>query len=117
MNSKIAGDGGKAAIIPRALRRGGLSRQVTIDAPHPMNLLALETSTDRLSLALLVDGRLHAFDQAVGQRHAEMILEEVGALMRQAGIAPRDLQGVVYGEGPGAFTGLRIACGVAQGLA
>jgi len=82
-----------------------------------MNLLALETSTDRLSLALLVDGRLHAFDQAVGQRHAEMILEEVGALMRQAGISPRDLQGVVYGEGPGAFTGLRIACGVAQGLA
>lgn len=82
-----------------------------------MNLLALETSTDRLSLALLAGERLHAFDQTVGQRHAELILQECEVLMRQAGIAPRELQGIVYGEGPGAFTGLRIACGVAQGLA
>ncbi len=82
-----------------------------------MNILALETSTDRLSLALSADGKLYASDRVAGQRHAELILQEAASLLAQAGIVARDLDGIVYGEGPGSFTGLRIACGVAQGLA
>lgn len=82
-----------------------------------MNVLALETSTDRLSLALAARGKVYASDSVAGQRHAELILQEVTALFDRAGIAARDLDGVVYGEGPGSFTGLRIACGVTQGLA
>lgn len=82
-----------------------------------MNVLALETSTDRLSVALSADGKLYASDHVVGQRHAELILEQVAVLLKQADITARDLDGIVYGEGPGSFTGLRIACGVTQGLA
>lgn len=84
--------------------------------PH-MNVLALETSTDRLSLALASDGRIHIHDVEAGQRHAELILTAAASLLRQAALAARDLDAIVYGEGPGSFTGLRIACGVAQGLA
>lgn len=82
-----------------------------------MNVLALETSTDRLSLALACGGRIHVHDVEAGQRHAELILTAVATLLGQASLAARDLDAVVYGEGPGSFTGLRIACGVAQGLA
>lgn len=82
-----------------------------------MNILALETSTDRLSLALASQGRIHTHDVEAGQRHAELILTAAHTLLQEAGIAPRQLDAVVYGEGPGSFTGLRIACGVAQGLA
>lgn len=100
----------------RRLAGRGVAAGYNRPAP-PMNLLALETSTDRLSLALCVDAQVYAYDEAVGQRHAELILSQVDLLLAQAGIAARDLDGIVYGEGPGAFTGLRIACGVAQGLA
>ncbi|HEY9397288.1 MAG TPA: tRNA (adenosine(37)-N6)-threonylcarbamoyltransferase complex dimerization subunit type 1 TsaB [Burkholderiales bacterium] len=82
-----------------------------------MNVLALETSTDRLSVALSAGGELYASDSVAGQRHAELILQEVEALLKQADLTARDLDGIVYGEGPGSFTGLRIACGVTQGLA
>lgn len=82
-----------------------------------MNILALETSTDRLSLALQAGDRLYTRDIVAGQRHAELILGEVDRLLRQAGVSRTALQAIVYGEGPGSFTGLRIACGVAQGLA
>ena len=101
--------------LPAAAGAGGAAALQFV--PHLMNLLALETSTDRLSLALCTQASEYAYDAVVGQRHAELILAEVEALLRQAGIAVRELHGIVYGEGPGAFTGLRIACGVAQGLA
>lgn len=52
-----------------------------------------------------------------GRSHAELILGALGALMDEAGLAWGDLDGIAYGAGPGSFTGLRIACGVAQGLA
>jgi tRNA threonylcarbamoyladenosine biosynthesis protein TsaB len=82
-----------------------------------MNLLAIETATDALSLAVGADGRVHETTIAAGQRQAELILGEIDALLARAGLAVADLDGVAYGAGPGSFTGLRIACGVAQGIA
>ena len=82
-----------------------------------MNLIALETSTSYLSLAVSKDGRVHARHLLAEQRHAEIALDELLALLAEAGLEFAQVQGIAYGEGPGAFTGLRIACGMAQGLA
>jgi tRNA threonylcarbamoyladenosine biosynthesis protein TsaB len=82
-----------------------------------MNLLAIETATERLSLAVSAAGAVHERTLDAGQRHAELVLGEIGALLADAGLRLEDLDGIAYGAGPGSFTGLRIACGVAQGLA
>ena len=86
-----------------------------------MNILAIETATDVLSLALALGedegARVHETTLAAGQRQAELILGEIDALLARAGRSVRDLDAVAYGAGPGSFTGLRIACGVAQGIA
>jgi tRNA threonylcarbamoyladenosine biosynthesis protein TsaB len=82
-----------------------------------MNLLAIETATERLSLAVSVAGVVHERTLDAGQRHAELVLGEIDALLAGAGLRVGDLDGIAYGAGPGSFTGLRIACGVAQGLA
>ncbi len=82
-----------------------------------MNILAIETATDVLSLALGVGARVHETTLAAGQRQAELILGEIDALLARAGVSVRELGGIAYGAGPGSFTGLRIACGVAQGIA
>ncbi|WP_024303805.1 tRNA (adenosine(37)-N6)-threonylcarbamoyltransferase complex dimerization subunit type 1 TsaB [Pseudogulbenkiania sp. MAI-1] len=82
-----------------------------------MKLLAIDTSTDFLSLAVSSDRETVVFHERVGQKHAEQALPHVQELLREAQLTLRDLDGVVYGQGPGSFTGLRIACGLAQGLA
>ena len=82
-----------------------------------MNLLAIETSTEFLSLAACRGDSVVGSHVVAGQRHAEMILGSISALLAQAGLRLGDLDGIAYGEGPGSFTGLRIACGVVQGLA
>jgi tRNA threonylcarbamoyladenosine biosynthesis protein TsaB len=82
-----------------------------------MNLIAIETSTEFLSLAVSRDGEIRARNLHAGQRHAEMALDELDALLREAGLALSEIGGIVFGAGPGSFTGLRIACGLAQGLA
>ena len=84
---------------------------------HNLNLLAIETSGDFLSLAVSRDAAVRTLHIAAGQRHAELILDSIDGLMAEAGIAVRDLNAIAYGAGPGSFTGLRIACGVVQGLA
>jgi len=60
---------------------------------------------------------MHVFDRVIGNRHAEFVLPEIERLLAEAGARMESLGAVVFGAGPGAFTGLRIACGVAQGLA
>ncbi len=86
-----------------------------------MNLLALDTSTEFLSLALLLcDSRLgdkiYAHHQHAGQAASQLVLPQIQALLDSANIKLQDLNGIAFGAGPGAFTGIRVACGVAQGL-
>lgn len=82
-----------------------------------LKILALETSTEYCSVALWRDGAVDAREALAGQRHSELLLPMVDALLRGHGLAIKDLDGLAYGEGPGSFTGLRIGCGVTQGLA
>lgn len=82
-----------------------------------MNLVAIETSTEYLSLAVAHEGRILDRVLLAGQRHSELLLDELDALLRQAGLNMAAIDAVVFGAGPGSFTGLRIACGAAQGLA
>jgi tRNA threonylcarbamoyladenosine biosynthesis protein TsaB len=82
-----------------------------------MNLLAFDTSTEFLSIALQVDERLWSFNAEAGATSSQRILPEIESLLKQASIKLTDLDGIAFGAGPGAFTGVRIACGVAQGLA
>ncbi|MCB5185262.1 tRNA (adenosine(37)-N6)-threonylcarbamoyltransferase complex dimerization subunit type 1 TsaB [Methylobacillus gramineus] len=82
-----------------------------------MNILALDTSTEYLSLALLLDGKLHQREILAGQSHSQRILPLLRELLDEAGMELRDMDGIAFGAGPGSFTGLRIGCGVAQGLA
>lgn len=82
-----------------------------------MNLLALESSTETLSLALQTKAGLRTFDEVTGPAASQRILPEIQRLLTEAGIKLSALDGIVYGTGPGAFTGVRVAVGVAQGLA
>jgi tRNA threonylcarbamoyladenosine biosynthesis protein TsaB len=82
-----------------------------------MKLLALDTSTEFLSLALQVDEHIFTFHQKAGAMASQLILPSIQALLSEAKVGLTDLQGIAFGAGPGAFTGVRIACGVAQGLA
>ena len=82
-----------------------------------MNLLALDTSTEYCSVALLRDDVLTLREEHAIQRHSELILPMVEDLLLDAGLVLAQLDGIAFGAGPGSFTGLRIACGVAQGLA
>lgn len=82
-----------------------------------MNLLAIETSADFCSVAALRGETMSFRHEQAGQRQAEMILGMVDAVLAEARLAFEDVGGIAYGAGPGSFTGLRIACGVTQGLA
>lgn len=82
-----------------------------------MNILAIETSTEFCSAALWRDGTVTERSELVGQRHSEALMAMLDALLKEAGITIRQIDGIAFGKGPGSFTGVRIACGVAQGLA
>jgi tRNA threonylcarbamoyladenosine biosynthesis protein TsaB len=82
-----------------------------------MQILALDASTDVCAAALGDGAHWAERVENAGQRHSELLLPMVRALLVEARLDLATLDGIAFGAGPGSFTGLRIACGVAQGLA
>lgn len=82
-----------------------------------MKILALDTSTEYCSVALWQDGIVSGRCELVGQRHSELLIDMVSALLTETGVKLAQCDGIAYGSGPGSFTGVRIACGAVQGLA
>jgi tRNA threonylcarbamoyladenosine biosynthesis protein TsaB len=82
-----------------------------------MNLLAIETSTEYCSVALLRGEALSERSELAPRRHAELVLPMAESLLAEAGLRRAQLDGIAVGRGPGAFTGVRLAISVAQGLA
>ena len=80
-------------------------------------LLALDTATEACSVALLHDGKVWSHYEVIPRLHAQRLLPMIKDLLAEGGIALSALDGIAFGRGPGAFTGVRIAIGVVQGLA
>ena len=83
----------------------------------PMNLLAVETSTELCSVALLRDGELFVEEAMAENRHSDLLVPMLRRVLDRARLTPRQMDAFAFGQGPGSFTGLRIACGMVQGLA
>ncbi len=82
-----------------------------------MKLLALDTATNWLSVACGDETLWHERGEPSGDRHSERVLPLIARVLAEAGWSLAELDGITFGAGPGSFTGVRIACGVAQGLA
>lgn len=85
-----------------------------------MPYLAIDTSSEQLSLAISTGWDAETFvarDWPVGQKHAELTLPYLRELLAEQQLSMADIAGIAYPCGPGSFTGLRIGCGITQGLA
>jgi tRNA threonylcarbamoyladenosine biosynthesis protein TsaB len=82
-----------------------------------VNLLAIETSTELCSVALLRDEALFVEEAMAGNRHTEMAVPMIRRVLARAHLQPAQMDAFAFGQGPGSFTGIRIACGIVQGLA
>lgn len=82
-----------------------------------MNLLAFETATEACSVAVWIDGEVRERFELAPRRHAELALPWADQLLAEAGIAKSQLDAIAVGRGPGAFTGVRLAIAIAQGIA
>ncbi|MDR2630857.1 MAG: tRNA (adenosine(37)-N6)-threonylcarbamoyltransferase complex dimerization subunit type 1 TsaB [Spirochaetaceae bacterium] len=82
-----------------------------------MNVLALDTATSVLSLALSSNDQLWYFEIDAGLKHSELLMEGVDMLLKKAGLKPEALERIACMKGPGSFTGLRIGFSAAKGLA
>ena len=82
-----------------------------------MKILALETSTEYCSVALWQDGAIVERCDLAVQKHSEMLIAMVDGLLQATGYKLQAMDGIAFGMGPGSFTGVRIACCAAQGLA
>ncbi len=82
-----------------------------------MKLLAIDTSTEQASIAVSFGDELLHQEQGAQRTHAQLLLPMIDELLAKANISMTQLDGIIFGCGPGSFTGLRIACSVAKGLA
>lgn len=82
-----------------------------------MNLLAIETSTELCSVALLRERELFVEEILADNRHSELLAPMVRRILARARLSAAEMDAFAFGQGPGSFTGIRIACGMAQGLA
>ena len=80
------------------------------------NIIALDTSSDIASVTLWWQG--HAFSQTSEgfSSHSETVLPMLMQLMKTQNVSIRDFDAIAFGCGPGSFTGLRTACGIAEGM-
>ena len=82
-----------------------------------MKILALDTSTEHCSIALSLNGEMISKEVLAGQQHSKLLLPMLHEMLTTNNLALSEFDGIAFGAGPGSFTGLRIACGIAQGLA
>jgi tRNA threonylcarbamoyladenosine biosynthesis protein TsaB len=82
-----------------------------------VRILALDTATENCSAALLIDGRLTARERLLPRGHAAHILPMIEEVLGESGTALASLTAIAFGRGPGAFTGVRLAASITQGLA
>jgi tRNA threonylcarbamoyladenosine biosynthesis protein TsaB len=82
-----------------------------------MNLIAIETATELCSVGLLHQHQITSKSQLAPRKHAELVLDYLSELLVAQSLSKQQIDGIVFGQGPGAFTGVRIAMSVVQGLA
>lgn len=82
-----------------------------------MNLLAIETATECCSVAVVHGETVMARSELAPRRHAELVLPMADSLLAELGLSRHALDGIAVGRGPGAFTGVRLAISLAQGMA
>lgn len=82
-----------------------------------MKILAIDTATEACTAALLLDGEVRERFAVQPGKHGQLILGMMDGLLAEAGLVLTQLDALAFGRGPGAFTGVRIATGIAQGVA
>lgn len=82
-----------------------------------MSLLCLDTSTEMLCIGLQAEKNIFTYQEKISRKQSEYILPVIQDLLSQAHITLQDLNAIAFGQGPGSFMGVRLACSVAQGLA
>lgn len=82
-----------------------------------MNILAIDTTNEYLSLALNKSETVHELQLKVGNKQSEQVIPQIHELLKTANLALADINGIAYNMGPGSFTGLRICLSIAKGLA
>src|SRR5436190_7720019 len=83
----------------------------------PFKLLAIDTSTEACSAALLIQGQIFERYQCVPRAHTQLILPMMQTLLDEAGLKLRDIDALAFTRGPGSFTGIRIAASIVQASA
>ncbi|MGC6406629.1 tRNA (adenosine(37)-N6)-threonylcarbamoyltransferase complex dimerization subunit type 1 TsaB [Bisgaard Taxon 45] len=84
---------------------------------HNLTLLALDTSTEACSVALLYKGERTYLDEIAQRTHTQRILPMIDVILSQSGLSLKQVDALAFGRGPGSFTGVRVGAGIAQGLA